>query len=306
MEKIKDVNEFKKLYKIPIPKQDEFEYYITTLLKSKKFEKLNQKIKLFSELEKFCIEKGFSSVADYKLGVILKKTVEYIKNTKTFKKLNEFDYSTKQIRTKNELKLNRDTKLISIDISKANYNTFKLFDNNDEMFKSWDEFLRFFNTHQAIIESKSFRQIVFGNINPKRTQKIQHFYMLDFVDVLLKKINENDIVFISHDEIILKYTNTIYEIILNTKEQFNMFDFHETIFELNEVDKKNKVTVKTNFVLKNFGFGGIRLTENYKELVGIPSNRFYVFFKQYVLNEDVEERDLFFYENQMLAKWVLD
>lgn len=37
MEKIKNISEFSKLYKINIPKHDEFEYYIKTLSKSKEY-----------------------------------------------------------------------------------------------------------------------------------------------------------------------------------------------------------------------------------------------------------------------------
>jgi hypothetical protein len=106
----------------------------------------------------------------------LPKLKEYIINSEAYNSVQEFDYSKVEFRTKNDINKFEDEILLSIDFSQANFNTVKSFDSKikSEFNGSWEELCEYLDIHPTLAYSKSFRQIVFGNTNPKRLQKIQH------------------------------------------------------------------------------------------------------------------------------------
>lgn len=149
------------------------------------------------------------------------------------------------------------------------------------------------------------------NTSPKRLTKIQHNNIIIIIDKLIEeyKFEENDFVFISHDEFIVRLKpdhvlainrihillSTVGNIIKN--EGINM-STHYNVFKLESLEK-NKY-IKTHYNVK---MGG--LSENYISLVGIPGNEFFMYFKKYILKEEIDERDLYFIVDKKLAKWVV-
>jgi hypothetical protein len=120
-------------------------------------------------------------------------------------------------------------------------------------------------------------------------------------------------VFISHDEIvmnlgddqelayqkaqiILKAMETIKE--NRVKEDKPWMSLGTTVFIMNKISKG--IYAKTIFFLTNDS-----LVQSHKTLFGCPGNVYYMNFKKYILEKEVEEKDCLFFLDNRLAKWVI-
>jgi hypothetical protein len=65
MEKIKQISEFSKMFKINIPIEDHFEYYVETLAKSDEFKEIKKLVNEFAGFEKWIIESGYSGIVKF-------------------------------------------------------------------------------------------------------------------------------------------------------------------------------------------------------------------------------------------------
>lgn len=314
--KIKDIEEFCKLYKINIPVESEFEYYVEILKHSNEYKhSLDKTIVLFSDLEKYVSENDFSSVRSYKNQCLdaLKKYI--VEHCKAYKSMLECKLPSKKLDTKNCInEINDGQYLISLDFKSANFNVLKTFDIpvNSEL-TTWEDLCNMFDIHPALSGSKSFRQIVFGNTNPKRLQIFQHENILNVMESLKETFGykDDDFISISHDELILKVENPyrVHEI-SNIKDYLsisaNGMPIRTTLFSLKKIKKntfvktiydwsvERKDTLPKELLLKN----------SYDILHGVPGNKFYMYFKKYIINQDIDERDLMYYNDGELCKWV--
>ena len=313
MNKIKDIEEFCKLFKLNIPVENEFDYYIETLRQSSEYNlsgrDLNDTINLFTSLEDFVDYNDYSSVRHYK-NKCLDVLKDYILSTNTYKTIQTHDLPKKKMFSKDLM--NQENELgyyMSIDFQSANYSILKTFDKENELGSSWIELCEKFNIHKALVKSKSFRQIVFGNINPKRIQTFQHEKIIQIVEFLQMKYREEEFAFISNDEIIMKvrdggsihyFTEMFVEVI----ENMTGMPVKLTYFSM---DKINKGTfVKTMYALKHKLNQPVEyyLSESYKTLHGVQGNKFYMYFKKYILKQTLDERDLIFKIDGELVRWV--
>lgn len=314
--KIQDIEEFCKLYKINIPVESEFDYYIETLKLSAEFnnyvkDKLQNKINSFIELENYASEKGYSNVREYK-NECLESLKDYIISTDAYKALQETPLTGMKMTTKDNInQIEEFETLLSLDFSSANYSILKTFQNKDELGSNWENLCERFNVHQCLIQSKSFRQVVFGNTNPKRLQTFQHEKIMLLVDFLSKiGVKEESFVFISHDEIIFKVkdANSVIFLLdnyLDTMQKISEMPIRFTPFSLEKI-KKNTF-IKTIYSI-NPSFNNTSnhyFHEEYKTLHGVPGNKYYMYFKKYILKKPVEERDLLYYNDGELSKWYL-
>lgn len=104
---------------------------------------------------------------------------------------------------------------LSVDLRKGNYSALKYYsqeikheeDSPNNLIlgsHNFDEFISLFTNHDYFKESKHLRQVIFGNMNPKRQVTIEKI----MIDKLAEKIFEKEILFkediygTSHDEII--------------------------------------------------------------------------------------------------------
>lgn len=313
--RIHDVREFSKLFKVNIPVPDEFEYYVATLSRSPEYSELDSQISAFKELERFAKAHDYRGARQYKLDHALPRMIEYCKKTDAYRQLVAAEHSQRQYRTKDELKRNLGSVLINIDIQSANFSALKKFDSSDELKGSWDALCTHLDIHPTLVLSKSFRQYVFGNTNPKRLVRCQHGHVLDMVDAMKSdqfpelQVTEDEIVFISYDEIILRlcgpdaidhfgeHARRIVAALLSLNSVGGM-PLHFEIFRLDKIEKP--VYLKTVYELNGGG-----LNPAYRRLYGVPGNKFYRYFKTYVLREPLDERDLLFINDGELAKWII-
>lgn len=306
---MKDIKEFQKLFKVNFPVVEHHQYYIDTLMKSPFYAGLGKVVTDFELLEEYIDLHERSSVKSYKMKC-LDRMAEYLKKTEAYEKLQSRDFSEYNFRTKDELKNNDNTYLVSIDFKAANYNALKTYDTNGDLSTSWEELCGELRVHRVLASSKSFRQIVFGNTNPKRLQRTQHINILKIVDKLKENhgFEEDDFVFISHDEFIVRLrpdqklaVNRI--LLLNSavgqiieEEGINM-PTHYKVLKNEKIS--GQMRLQTHYQVK---MGG--LSEKYDTLFKVPGNKFFKYFKKLILKEPLDQRDLMFMNDGEVAIWA--
>lgn len=288
--KIHDVDEFCKLYKINIPIKEEFEYYVETLKKSNEYKhSLGETIDSYVDLETMLENTPVRAYKDKYLNLLK----GFLVNSDAYEAMMKASIPNSSYESKDDINsVKKEELLISLDFKSANYNILKTFQPKDsrELGENWDELCKSFMIHPAIRKSKSFRQIVFGNTNPKRLQTFQHSKIMELVELLkLLGYKNSDFVFISHDEVILRSSIAID--VERYSELIGM-PIRATFFYLEKIKK--------GVFIKTVGSG----EASYKTLHGVPGNKFYLYFKKYIIEEIVDERDLMYYNDGELCKWV--
>lgn len=131
---------------------------------------------------------------------------------------------------------NHGKRFISVDLVKANFQSLK-FVNPDIVlsFDSYEEFLKQFTDLNYHFKSKKMRQVIFGNLNPKRQQTVQKYIMSQLTTKLIELgLDKNDILNCTSDELIFEYKEEQSHIIseLIEKNILPNIDFHVEIFDL--------------------------------------------------------------------------
>jgi len=313
MKKIKEIAEFAKLYKLNIPVEEHFEYYIQTLSHSFEFKDISLLVNNYAEFEEWLHENGYNNVGHYKMGSVYERMKDYLLMSEAFARCQEFNYSDVKFYEKDNLKMHEGNYMLSLDFSSANFQSVKIFDYENKLKSSWKELCNSLNIHPMIANSKSFRQVVFGNLNPKRFQKIQHYHILKLVGELEMIFPTEDIISISHDELMVNLGNI--ETIANQKadhvlqvvreiKQKRIGD-GETWMEVKPTLFKMKKISKGVYVKSIYFATTDSIVEAYKTLYGCPGNMYYMNFKKHILEEEVEERDCLFVLENRIAKWVI-
>lgn len=304
---MKDLAEFEKIFKVTFPVEEHYKYYIDTLAKSPFYAGLPNLVKEFEQYERDVEELGYESAKSYKLDYALPRLIDYILGTEAYVNLMSSDLGIdSKLRTKDELINNDEKLLISIDFRSANYSSLKKFDSFGSLGDSWEGLCRDLDIHPTLSKSKSFRQYVFGNINPKKLQKVQHTSILKIVDSLISNygFSEDDFVFISHDEFIIKMesVNDVNMLmsqvgIIIGQEEINM-PTHYKIFINHSIGHKG-MCVQSIFEIK-----GGNYCLKYDTLFKVPGHKFFKYFKQRILNEPIDKRDLMFMSDGEVAVWA--
>ncbi len=160
--------------------------------------------------------------------------IEYIKNKKSYIEFNNEDFNKYKIenygiRSKTIYKQeNIGKEMISIDIKKANYSCMMYY--NPEIVgyaTTYEEFLRKFTNNEHIVNSKYIRQVIFGNLNPKRQVSLQKYMTFLILKELLNIVSLEDIEFFSNDEIVV--VNKDKELIKKIKDICSIFSFETRI-----------------------------------------------------------------------------
>lgn len=314
---IVDIEEFCKLYKLNIPIKEEFQYYIDVLQKSREYGYPNNSLKTsilsFIELEFFVSQNGYKSVRDYK-NKCMDELIEHIIHTSAYKALTDAKMPVLKMEKRDWIKrdVSEDDVLMSLDFRSANYSILKTFQSQgeSELGENWVDLCSKFDIHPCLANSKSFRQIVFGNTNPKRLNTFQHEKTMHLVEFLSHVLGFKDdkIIFISHDEVIVKVksaseVNFIMENYFEKMKEITGMPIRTTYFSLKKIRKETfvKTVLSVSICLDS---NTILFSEKYKTLHGANGNKFYMFFKKYILNYPVEDRDLFYYNDGELTKWV--
>lgn len=191
---------------------------------------------------------------------------------------------------------NHNQNFISIDLKKANFHTLRYYDSNIvNGCLTYEGWLANFTNSEYIKKSKYIRQVIFGNLNPKKQQKIQKFVTYGLLEKLKDYVSVENVMSASHDEIIIKDQDNT-----TTKElKVELEKMYEGAFPLHI----EKFTLVCQQPIKEFGFVKKYHDSDRVEFKGVPGLFMAQAYKNY-LGKEVEERDLLFYQDGYTAKFV--
>lgn len=223
---------------------------------------------------------------------------EFIQNSKAYELMNNADLNSfpqnKNLTQQNiYIVPNVDKELISIDLEKANFNSFKLFNFEEETgIKTYRELISKFTDQEYFQQSKMFRQVIFGDLNPARQQRIQKYV----IGQLCQKLQENgcEISSASSDEIIVKNkssTSEVEQILATAPKELQFFRVEKFHFSRigDDFDFFVKYTEQKDGSIK-------------KEFKNSPGHLFPQIYKQH-LKLELNQYDMLFYHDGYLAEF---
>jgi hypothetical protein len=164
------------------------------------------------------------------------------------------------------------SQIISIDIKKANFTALKIRDEQTEHRGSilngantWSEFLNRYTTREYYHKSKQLRQVIFGNLLPKRQQSIQRSMCNEIADTIMDMDESLDVAIVSTDEIlILNHSNPVEGVsaitsLLGDKLGYTADELRIEAFELEQVHPEKSYFVKKNLIDASIEFKSIPL-----------------------------------------------
>jgi hypothetical protein len=280
---MKDIKGFCKLFDINIPEYSEFDYYINQLSKTWRWKNIKDLIKLYQEAES-----EINDIYQFRMDKS-NEIIDFIRSTRAFSELNDDNLINDYPTTKN-FTYDSSKRYLSVDIKMANWTTLKRYDPDflNELGNSYEELLEKFGLSEIFKYSKSLRQYIFGNLNPKRQIKFQRKIIEDLIQEY-KHLNLKTVC-IKNDEI-------IWEIDCNQKLNNILSTIDNNLFKtkLFEVDRVDDFKIHSYY--DNLG------KFLYKEMVGCNGNLFYINLKKYILDEEIDIRDLYFRMDGNLAIW---
>lgn len=221
---------------------------------------------------------------------VVDHSIQSIKQNKAYQDFIEMDMSQFKhgliIPKNNQLykSHNHGKRFVSVDLVKANFQSLK-FVNSDIVlgFDSYEEFLKQFTDLNYHLKSKKMRQVIFGNLNPKRQQTVQKYIMSQLTNKLIELgLDKNNILNCTSDELIFEYKEEQSYIISQLIENNILpnIDFHVEIFDL------YKFNVDKPFYYK-------KDLDNNISLKGIPNHSVLECIK-ILENKEITEMDLQF------------
>ena len=190
---------------------------------------------------------------------------------------------------------------ISLDLKQANWQAFQTaFSLKLPEFSNWVK--NEFKIHPFIAESKSWRQLLFGNTNPKKIQIISKFLMQKIYLNLPLQLSEKCVGKRS-DELIFEFTSRpSAEIISSLSKLSIQLDLQTS---LNLFQMKNEFSFSENVKIKySLSLVDEEIILN-KKMCGVSGNRYFIHLKNLILNTTIKDEDLYFENQGYLAKWVL-
>jgi hypothetical protein len=243
------------------------------------------------------------------------KILEWFNNTGWIKKLNDIDpnilFKNSDFKRKEFNDFKEGKIYISVDLVEANWSVLKKYVIGEDILETmnWYEYTTSrFQLHPAVAHSKSFRQYILGNTNPKRLNRLTELAMQKIINTIKEQIPESNIVSINSDEIIMEEDFLLIELPENT----NLVDIIKILDTLN-LDLETRIKIYTMSEYKNHGelvrvknFYNYQMYPSHKELFAVVGTRFYIHYKNLILGEkELDERDLLYMNGGFESKWII-
>jgi hypothetical protein len=287
---------FIKDFKLPIqPIEEHFNYYIETLDPYyNSIESLSLLMDMLKDAQKETnnLEEWFFNTS----RKITSSIINDISKTEAYQKFIQQDMNVFAIKNKNikssslYIKNNVNKVFCSIDLKKANYQALNLISNDLVLnTNNYEEIISKYTDYDYFKKSKQIRQVIFGNLNAKRQQKIQKYIMNEISCFLISEgLKEEDIISCSADEVCFELHNlTNIKEIMQNRNVLNDIDFHVDIFELNDLSNDRTLYYKKN------------VDNDFVEFKSIPSYYILECIKKYEKKE-IDHRDkLFLFEGRV-------
>ncbi len=311
---IRDVRSFCKLFDMNVPSYEDLGYYLGI------YDRLGPRIAgrngvsalvdLFLDME---AEVGDPYEYKLKKG---DEAVSFLKSTRAFEELND-DNLIKDLKVDREVRLEAGKRYVSVDLRMANWQALKRYDPPflNELGDTYADFLAKVGAHPALLESKHFRQFVFGHANPKRQVRAQRAIVQELIDLLGGKdgvafreehgLSPLVLEFVKFDEAIFSYSDPADLMQLNMPGK--KADFRMTPFEVEFVEdfRIHSIWSMPGEVMTASEFGQ-KVVPSHREIVGCSGHRFFMQAKRHILREPLDERDLYFRMDGNLAVWKVD
>lgn len=155
---------------------------------------------------------------------------------------------------------------ISFDMKKANFQTLR-YVSKDLMlgYDTYEDLIDSFTHYDYIKESKYTRQVIFGQLNPKKTMRIEHEITTMLAHALINReygdlidMSKFNVFSVNSDEVIFKFNGAIQELdnLHNLNDfvyegvtfRFNKFQLRHRQFKLATSDSKLNVFEKVDFI----------------------------------------------------------
>lgn len=187
---------------------------------------------------------------------------------------------------------------ISVDLKHANFNVFKMYDTALTLgFDNYDDLVSSVTSFEYFKKSKYLRQVIFGNMLPKKQQRLQKWVMDQVITVLHKDvgIELKDFMSASADEVVFVVEpNDVNSIIDLVNRKLSASSLTSSVSSWCRVE---------SFTLKSIGDKKYFVKENIDgtaEFKGIPSYFFMQVYKKY-MKQEITEMDKMFYFDGMMA-----
>lgn len=278
--------DFIKLFDLNIPHLDHFDYYLDQLSKTDKFKDIKLFLDLFLEAEGSL---GDVSFYDYKMKKA-NEIINFIKNSNTYTELT-LDKNLSDLPINKSIHYEEDKIYLSVDLRSANWLSLKVFDQQNELGETYSEFLSKFEVPKVFVYSKYLRQFIFGNVNPRRQQKVQRNIIQR--EIIRQFDSEFQIEGVKNDEVIFSLSK--FE---DANGIINRIDLNRYSFKIFTCERVEDFRIDTHY---NSSGDVLR-----KELVGCSGHQFYLKFKEYITGEKLDIRDFYFKNEGKLAIWLHD
>lgn len=259
--------------------------------------KVKEKLEWFHQvLDKCENSEDFFTLSDS----ITKNVKNLISSSNAYQQLGNVDMNKvfpldEQVKTQNiYIDQNVGRKLISIDLEKANFNSLDMFDLKKEInAHTYEQLLRHFTDEKYFLESKKIRQVIFGDLNPTRQQRIQKY----IINIFCQKLKQAGCILTSasSDEIIVQNEEMtpalINEILKDVPEKMKFFRVEEFKFE--KISEEHSYFAKTTY--KDDGSEKL-------ELKNIPGHFYAQIYKKH-FNLTLNDEDLLFFHEGCLAQF---
>ncbi len=239
----------------------DFSLSIKAIDKEHFFYALNQIDPYTDSLMKFELFKSFfeglrvKGIEPFKYkNEISQKIIENVKNSESFDSFNKMDISKYKnntnkiienyglIREKKFQDKNDGEEFVSFDLVTANVQSLNFIDKSILKAENFKELVKKYTNEEYLWANKKFRQIIFGELNPKRQQMIQRHIMSIFINHIMENAyldNESEVE-ITSDEIIVKKKNlrlSPSEIIDKSPEEIIDINFRVEEFKIEKIHK---------------------------------------------------------------------
>jgi hypothetical protein len=299
---IRDIEEFRRLFRVNIPVAEHAAYYLETLARSPEYAGLPALADRFAAFERRLAERG-ATVGAYKHEQ-LDALRDALAGTPAFKRMCAA-VPAGALPTRNRLAEHAGAWFVSLDLREANFSVLRLHDDEGALGEGrWADYCAARGVDPVLAESKSFRQLVFGHLEPKKAQKIQHALTVALADDLRAGgLDDAAIVMLTHDELIVAQPGDaglarLRALIAGLAPRRPAIK--ATVFRSETIEPG--VELRTLFESPDGGPPRPR----HRTLVGVPGNLFFLYFKRHVLTGSIDPRDLYFRVEHRLAQWVLD
>ncbi len=196
---------------------------------------------------------------------------------------------------------NANRTYISVDLKHANFNVFRMYDETLTLgFKSYEDLVGSITPFDYFKKAKYLRQVIFGNMLPKKQQRLQKWVIDKIISVLHKEvgIQLTDFVSASSDEI-------VFAVAPDNIGQFVSMVGNKLAEDATTKPYADWIKVEA-FTLKSIGDKKFFVKENLVsgkvEFKAVPSLYFMQVYKKYI-GKELEPYDLYFVSDGYLAEF---